>query len=740
MRSLPRFSCAHYCFGLVLTVSIALTSLSFRLDAQSATATPKKQLNQMTATLPARTVSNPQLFSGTTGYVEGNDHLFRTATSGQSWQDITPKADAAALLNDTFIDINNGYAILLHFAKGGGPGVPTGFDIYSTTNKGGKWNKRASLPASEFDIESFGGQAYVSFSDFEHGWIAISRASSANFSLGVIFSTSDGGSTWTALPKPPMVDNMMFTSPIVGYLFGGPSHDEIYRTNDGGATWRKIALYDPDEVDPSDSMTIGAPQFSDGLHGSVAVTLLKGSSQQSSGVLYTTSDGGESWSQANGQSKLNTNFKPAQALSKADPHDSLSVHTRPGSGIVTSHSSGGTKVAALPHSISSNAAVLHASFADNNHGWVLVHEEVCDEAKSGCAQVDRLLATSDAGASYTDITPPSNLTSSDASASPDISIPQIGKLGWDRQKPASYSQLRAWGGSGKVFAEGVYLGGINYKADNSLLTPAYSTELSCDGLSSIPLWVGPQADSSRIDSGAYAFIQGMQEAQTAMSEAAIELGLGTGIIYYDLEGYDSTSVNISGFIGGWVSALHANNWHAGVYFSPRNWQDILGAEPNVPDSIWPARYHYGLLTPTDVYHLSPMPDNVWTNDQRLLQFNKDQPKTYGFVSDIVDQDLLDGETSGLPYDSAVCQTQCDVCDPNCPAYEPYDPNCNPPPSGCTNPDDPNCSPGGGGCTDPCDPSCSNFAPGICGDCPGPQGVCDESCPQYDECACYACNG
>ena len=77
----------------------------------------------------------------------------------------------------------------------------------------------------------------LSWVDPKRGWALMDLMGSSASSLGLLFKTSDGGKNWNELPFTPVSGEMLFTSPSLGWLLGGPRYKKLYRTNDAGKHW-----------------------------------------------------------------------------------------------------------------------------------------------------------------------------------------------------------------------------------------------------------------------------------------------------------------------------------------------------------------------------------------------------------------------------------------------------------------------------------------------------------------------
>jgi hypothetical protein len=130
---------------------------------------------------------------------------------------------------------------------------------------------------------------------------------------------------------------------------------------------------------------------------------------------------------------------------------------------------------------------------------------------------------------------------------------------------------------GKVF---FYLGGRNTKNALTTLYPKTASQwvrqqLS-QGLSLVPLWVGPQPSCTKGYSTYIASTsrnkareQGEDSADAAVS-AASSLGLGKGtLLYYEMGNYNQANSSCQGavgaFLSGWDYEIHSFGYKAGVY-------------------------------------------------------------------------------------------------------------------------------------------------------------------------------
>jgi photosystem II stability/assembly factor-like uncharacterized protein len=146
--------------------------------------------------------------------------VFKTTDGAKNWMiQATFRREVGSRLNPQirFFDRSHGIVI-------------AGTDsIWRTSDGGLRWTKVTS-PVN--------GLVSVTFSDPMHGW---ARGAAGRLAADVttqFVSTADGGDTWTPLPPPPPITDVVFRSPVEGWAGGAdPNRPTVYSSNDGGATW-----------------------------------------------------------------------------------------------------------------------------------------------------------------------------------------------------------------------------------------------------------------------------------------------------------------------------------------------------------------------------------------------------------------------------------------------------------------------------------------------------------------------
>jgi Domain of unknown function (DUF1906) len=222
--------------------------------------------------------------------------------------------------------------------------------------------------------------------------------------------------------------------------------------------------------------------------------------------------------------------------------------------------------------------------------------------------------------------------------------------GFDTCAAPSAATMKSWLAS-PYRAIGIYIGGVNRACAQANLTPAWIKTIQGEGWHYFPLYVGLQAScvaafgDAPISAGS-AGAEGKAAADDAVTQAAgLGIPAGTPIIY-DMEGYrGGCGPEVTTFLSAWDSELHARGYVAGIYESFSNIGDLISASGRItePDVIHYADWD-GLATTGSSY----MPASMWTNHQRIHQYQGGHNETYNGATVNIDNDQLDVSLSGSP--------------------------------------------------------------------------------------------
>jgi hypothetical protein len=602
-------------------------------------------------------VRSTHLLSDGNGWVIAGSQLMWTTTSGREWNDISPPVEKGRVLAASFVSPSTGWSVLEVFDAG----TDRNSLVLGSTSDGGRsWSLIQLLSPSDYRDYEPSDQISIQFVDSHHGWVMVKLTSSSNFSNGLLFESSDGGSTWQKLPDPPIGDSIRFVTNELGWLAGGPGGDRLYNTRDSGRTWSRVSVEALNRGYEDLEPTFDLPVFQNKVEGVLPVTF--SGPDKTILVFYQTVDGGKTWSV-----KQTVPLPYRTAVGNRIPSSIIS----PDSFVVASPSpirltrmtngtplTGGVGLSGFGPS----ASVLGIDFTNSIVGWLLVNEGQCLGFKTQCSQVTKLFSTNDGGNTLTEITPHVVLpqpTSKVLKPENDGSVPQgtsgthtsKNLKGFDKCAADTASTMQTWWSSSPYYDSNIYIGGANRSCTQSNLNSSWVNQVVAMGWGLIPTWVGPQATcttcatcSVMSSNSSTAQSQGTNEANSA-SDAASALGLTQTIIYYDMERYNPNATcqtAVRSFINGWVQQIHARGNLAGVYGSPGNAQDDWASIANPPDAVWIAKWDDSV----SVFGLTPLSDSLWTSDQRIHQYHGGHNETYGGITFNIDNDYEDGPVAG----------------------------------------------------------------------------------------------
>lgn len=202
-----------------------------------------------------------------------------TTDGGNTWTAGLVTADTNfRFSNISAIDQNICYAAMYNNTLGGG-------GVFKTTDMGGTWNQLGATsiftdPASFPDV--------IYFTDSLNGW-TMGDPVGGYFE---IYSTTDGGATWTRVPQANITAPLNGEYGIVNdftvlgnKIWFGTNKGRVYISYNGGANWTAKSVV-------SNVNTVNALAFRDTLNGVCTKSTTAGVT-----TYYRTSDGGLTWTQ-----------------------------------------------------------------------------------------------------------------------------------------------------------------------------------------------------------------------------------------------------------------------------------------------------------------------------------------------------------------------------------------------------------------------------------------------------------
>ncbi|ONI67143.1 hypothetical protein BWI15_28695 [Kribbella sp. ALI-6-A] len=200
-------------------------------------------------------------------------------------------------------------------------------------------------------------------------------------------------------------------------------------------------------------------------------------------------------------------------------------------------------------------------------------------------------------------------------------------------------------------AVGIYISGGLRACNQPNLTPAWVAANAAKGWQFLLIDVGMQAPctnfSSRMSTDpATARAQGRTAAANAVASAQALGFAQRSAIYSDLENYAAgwtaaCKASVLSYVSGWTTELNTRGYVSGVYVGAASGGVDLSAEYynpayTRPDNLWFARWNNVTNTTDDKY----IPASLWTNRQRVHQYDGPHDETHGGVKISVDSNAV----------------------------------------------------------------------------------------------------
>jgi photosystem II stability/assembly factor-like uncharacterized protein len=621
-----------------------------------------------------------KLISPQDGWTATDHKVYLTADGGDHWKEVTPTTikPMAKIAGAFFLNASSAWVLYSDYDNEKDHSI---YMVAYTTDFGNSWSY-STLSQPKGQNAEISGAAHVYFIDQQHGWINLSVGTGLAFHRGAVIATTDGGKNWRWTPSNVLSrGEIKFTTLKDGWVLS--DEFQLYVTHDAATSWQEVKLKAPPELklnDPEPGYTM--PVWKDSTHGLLTAAF---SSDAGTKVLqYKTDDGGSSW----------TFYRVPSSI------DGVSCSV--GSSLIFASLSGDHKnvvTSKVPLDGTSEQAVVKSFFVGNVPNLGDVREISFADEKNGWINASRLLATHDGGASWKEVTPKQthvahlkveDLRPLGSRSRPDSGAPVASavnmRLGFDKQLvfdpgcpmhcsvQTSIGYMQTWWNESPYFVTSLYLpgSGANQRVDHDLAGtngPTWVSAVQQQGWALIPIWVGKQSPCACANAnGVYGVTctpfadlisttspdaDGTAEANSA-STAAAAIGVGSTIVYKDLENYDPTVVLPNGatcgsvvdtFLSYWTSTIHGDGNLSGAYGSPTDGTNWHTSTSPLPDDVWMAKYdnaatiwglNYGLL------------NQYWPNHQRIKQYVGNTPETFGGTPSFsVDVDIMHATLAGL---------------------------------------------------------------------------------------------
>jgi photosystem II stability/assembly factor-like uncharacterized protein len=321
-------------------------------------------------------------------HVAGRTTLFHTTDAGRHW---ARQRVGGGLESADFFDA--GHGLLYDLGPTGQPAPPGGAAGVSRTLDGGRHWQRVTLPRGAAGRRP-------AFADAAHAWVWSSSPAG-------LYATGDGGAHWwrqaaAGLPVSPRRPEILgFRDAAHGWMArpAGSTAPDLWATADGGATWTPAPLPSPAGGWPGSRFEVGPVAIASDGHGQVTVTELQPWDFTLVPVarwVAATADGGATWSVPERMPDVPPGTLVGVSTSRAE--GAVSWAWSAGELLVTRD--GGGHWAPLPAPASWYVSQLRV--VDARTAWAAA--SVLDGW--GNARW-RLFSTRDAGATWTEVAPPS---------------------------------------------------------------------------------------------------------------------------------------------------------------------------------------------------------------------------------------------------------------------------------------------------------------------------------------------
>lgn len=225
-------------WGLRIMIALVwLMASVIVISAQSADTSPVTTSDRQTAEVADLAEVKFDLIDPTQGWVATRTHLFSAGFEGGDWKEITPNALALPIAEAKFVSPEKGWVIGLKREP-----TLTSAEVFTTSDGGSSWTNQgnglqAALTKSETPLAS---EVKSDLHSDGSGWVLFKHATSSNFSMGSLFYTADWGRNWE-LRSAASSERFVFANPLVGYQLSAHG-SELMMTRDGAKTWQSVPI------------------------------------------------------------------------------------------------------------------------------------------------------------------------------------------------------------------------------------------------------------------------------------------------------------------------------------------------------------------------------------------------------------------------------------------------------------------------------------------------------------------
>lgn len=249
------------------------------------------------------------------GLVGAGDHVLFTTDGASTWKDVTPPEGQAAAEERKFAIgfFQDAKTAWVTYAINTGNPVPTQAVVWHTSDGGTTW--QASQPLDLTGLSEIYVPSNLQFVAGQSGWLLVHVGVGMNHDYVAFYRSTDGGLSWSRILDPYndggiqscTKTSMLFTDATHGWLTGDCNGVKagvlLYNTTDAGSTWQEVSLPEPPSYPGlfSNESQVACGSYNpfffgnDLGHLNVKCQDFSGTQITYSYYLYTTQDGGNSW-------------------------------------------------------------------------------------------------------------------------------------------------------------------------------------------------------------------------------------------------------------------------------------------------------------------------------------------------------------------------------------------------------------------------------------------------------------